>query len=182
MSLNFEGKTIFNQTPILLTFDLYEDFYFAEISKDGGEENKIKQIIYFENKDEFTKGIEKCEEFFCECIGETINIPNIPPIERIEFYSSDEFISLVKRLRDDLYFTCDICVSYSGGYNDFFHCLKCVQEGDGFNICLNCIENNEDVFKDHEDEFSDHKLIDHEIDQELGNEMLNIFIELVKDN
>ena len=162
----------------MLIFGLYRDCLFVQISKD----EQPGQIILFRDEDEFSKSIEKYKSIFIDkgINGYKINIDYLHNRNRdnIEYYSSEEFYSLIKREMDDLHFMCDICISYYGGYMEFFHCLKCIQSGDRFNVCHNCIENNDDACKDHENEFHDHKLIDPEIDDEI----FNIFIKLVRES
>lgn len=75
-----------------------------------------------------------------------------------ETYTCDEFVSVMWRLMDDLSFSCELCVSTTGGYKDFFHCEKCLIEGGGFVVCLSCMEENKDGYKEHETDFPEHKM------------------------
>ena len=79
-------------------------------------------------------------------------------IQDKEIYTSEEFMTVLGRLMDDLSFNCEICVSTIGGYREFFHCEKCLIEGGGFVVCHSCMEENEDGYKEHQTEFPGHKM------------------------
>lgn len=185
-----EGKTMFTNSTIKLSFCFYTGLYLVKV------ENKILFEILFKSEEELNESMDKCKEFlFVEKEGELETLQFNSPTQRErlcewndnwkemmetydekeeeDLYTCEEFVNVLKRVIDDISFSCDLCVSETGGYNDFFHCLKCIQEEDtgGFHVCSNCMENNPDGYKEHESDFPGHEL------QHNSDELMNYYIE-----
>jgi len=151
-----EGETMFLREKIYLSFVFHKDLWIVKC--DSGE--KSFDII-FESEEDFKKGIEMCKEI----LFEETSCSDIPHFKErttddIETYTSEEFFVVIERLVDDLQFKCELCVSTTGGYRQFFHCLQCLLEGESFSVCHSCIEENEVGWKEHQSDFPDH-LIEH---------------------
>ncbi|MDD4930689.1 MAG: DC1 domain-containing protein [Candidatus Colwellbacteria bacterium] len=192
-----EGKTIFQGEKISLSFCFHTGLWIVKVVK--GERNFE---IIFESVKEFKSAIEKCKELlfeigsFNETEGLSVRQTRLdlwknkwkemvedgwsfidnPDFKEEESYTTDEFMTVLGRLMDDLSFSCELCVSTIGGFRDFFHCEKCLLEGGGFVVCRTCMEENEDGYKEHQDDFPGHNMES----PDKGN-ILALYISLAKE-